>query len=150
MLANKRGRDVALGGFFLQLVLAALAVALWWFTRAKAAWPALWLVVAPVPIWLLTLILFYCRQLERREAQELQELAARGGERASIFAAEGSEGEPVRVAASRLRWMERYLVAIFTLLMAGDRPARHTPARRRSRPLPGCSPPSAWRSCRCC
>ena len=86
MLANKRGQTVALGGLLLQLVLAALAVALWWFTQLGAAWPAVWLAIAPVPIWLVTLILFYCRYLQRREAQELEDLAARGGDRASIFA----------------------------------------------------------------
>lgn len=119
MLANRRGQRVALGGLVLQAALVGLMLALWWFTQATAAWPALWLVVAPVPIWLLTLILFYCRYLERREARELQELAARGGDRASIFAAEGPDGQPLRLAANRVRWMERYLVPVFTLLLAG-------------------------------
>ena len=118
MLANKRGQTVALSGLLLQLVLAALAVALWWFTQLGAAWPALWLVIAPAPIWLVTLILFYCRYLQRREAQELDDLAARGGDRASIFA-EGPDGQPMRLADRRLQWMERYLVAAFTLLLAG-------------------------------
>ncbi len=118
MLANKRGQTVALGGLLLQLVLAALAVALWWFTQLGAGWPALWLVIAPAPIWLVTLILFYCRYLQRREAQELEDLAARGGDRASIFT-EGPDGQPMRPADRRLKWMERYLVAAFTLLLAG-------------------------------
>ncbi len=118
MQANRRGQTVALGGLLLQLALVAMTVALWWFSQAHAAWPALWLIVAPLPIWLLTLILFHCRYLERREARELQELQARGADAASIFA-EGPEGQPLRLAANRLRWMERYLVPTFTLLLAG-------------------------------
>lgn len=118
MQVNRRGQAVAAGGLALQTVLVGMALALWWFTQARAAWPALWLTVAPVPIWLLTLILFYCRYLERREARELEELRSRGGSGAGIFA-EGPDGQPLRVAANRLHWMERYLAPVVTLLLAG-------------------------------
>ena len=59
MQANKRGQNIALAGLLLQLALVGLTVALWWFTQLEAAWSALWLVVAPVPIWL------KCRSLKR-------------------------------------------------------------------------------------
>ncbi len=118
MDAERRGQRTALIGLVLQLALVALATALWWFTGSGAAWPAVWLTVAPVPMWALTVVLFYCRFLQRREQQELEELAARGGEQASIFVQE--QGQPeMRPAAERVRWMERYLVPLFTLLLAG-------------------------------
>lgn len=114
MQASKRGKNVALYGLVLQCVLAALAAAMWHVTRSPASWPALWLVLAPLPLWLLTIILFYSRLLERREDQEMQELAGRGGDDASIFA----DGSDMRTAQRRLRWMERYLVGGFTILFA--------------------------------
>jgi len=116
MLGSQRGQKVALTGLVAHLlVLTPLAVALRWFTGAPAAVVALWLVLAPVPLWVLTLILFHCRFLERREAAELERLAARGETPEGIFA--GPE-QQVNVAAARLRWMERYLVGAFTLAFA--------------------------------
>ena len=70
MQANKRGQMVALGGLVLQLGLIGLAV---WLRlgQAPASMPALWLIAAPAPMWLLTVILFYSRFLQRREEAEL-------------------------------------------------------------------------------
>ncbi|KPK84912.1 MAG: hypothetical protein AMJ81_04560 [Phycisphaerae bacterium SM23_33] len=115
MQASRTGQKVALAGLVLQLALVGLAVGLWYVTATTAAMPTIWLMAAPVPVWLVTLLLFYCRYLQRREAAELEELTARGGERARIFAEEAE----ARPAAYRLRWMEKYLVAGFTLLEAG-------------------------------
>lgn len=114
MQANKRGQMVAIGGLVLQLGLIGLAV---WLRlgQAPAALPALWLIAAPVPMWLLTVILFYSRFLQRREEAELAELAARPGAE-SIFIE--SEDKQVHVAANRVRWLERWLVPVFTLLLA--------------------------------
>ena len=114
MQANKRGQMVAIGGLVLQLGLIGLAV---WLRlgQAPASLPALWLIVAPAPMWLLTVILFYSRFLQRREEAELAELAARPGAE-SLFVE--SEEKQVHVAADRVRWMERWLVPIFTLLLA--------------------------------
>ena len=114
MQANRRGQMVAIGGLVLQLGLTGLAV---WLClgQAPAALPALWLIVAPAPMWLLTVILFYSRFLQRREEAELAELATRPGAE-SMFVE--SEEKQVHVAANRVRWMERWLVPIFTLLLA--------------------------------
>ena len=114
MQVNKRGQMVAIGGLVLQLGLIGLA--LWLYLgQAPAALPALWLMIAPAPMWLLTLILFYSRYLQRREEAELAELAARPGAE-SIFTE--AEDQQVHVAANRVRWMERWLVPVFTLLLA--------------------------------
>ena len=116
MLASQRGQKVALTGLVAHLlVLTPLAVALRWFTGTPAAVVAMWLVLAPLGLWVITLVLFYCRFLERREAAELEHLAARGESPEGIFA--GQE-EQAHVAATRLRWMQRYLVPAFTLAFA--------------------------------
>ena len=115
MQANSRGQRVAIGALVLQAVLIALGVWLY-TTHSAAAAAALWMLMAPTPIWLLTLILFYCRFLQRREEIELEELAAKGA-RESIF--DEGERDELRTAAARVRWLERWIVPIFTLLMAG-------------------------------
>ncbi|MHC4718824.1 MAG: hypothetical protein ACYS5V_17830, partial [Planctomycetota bacterium] len=71
MQASKRGQRVALGGLALQLGLVALAVGLRVTTASIGTMPAVWLAVAPVAVWLLTALLFYCRYLQRREAEEI-------------------------------------------------------------------------------
>jgi regulator of protease activity HflC (stomatin/prohibitin superfamily) len=113
MLINRRGKNVALAGLLLQVALAALAAGIWWNTRLVAAWAGLWLLVGPLPLWLLTCILFYCRYLARREDDELRRLVA-DGKSETIFAAEAD----ARPAAQRLRWMERFLTPAFTVLSA--------------------------------
>ncbi len=114
MQANQRGLRIALAALVLQAGLIVLAVGMWTQTRTAAAWPAIWLMVAPTGLWLVTALLFYCRHLQVLEDEELKELAARGGE-AGLFEQEASQ----RIAANRVRWMERYLVPAFTLLLAG-------------------------------
>jgi len=115
MLANRRGQRVALAGLTLQAGLVALAVGLWVQTRSAPTWAGLWLIVAPAPVWLVTALLFYCRYLRDVEREDLRQLAARGGDTESIFAA---EDESQRAAAVRLRWMERYLAPGFSLAFA--------------------------------
>ncbi len=116
MQANTRGKNVALSGLVLQAILSALAAGMWFDTHSPSSWAALWIILAPLPMWLLTLVLFYCRFLDRRESQELNELIARGGDKASIFL-QGDQAQ-IRVAAGRLAWMDKYLAPAFTLLLA--------------------------------
>jgi regulator of protease activity HflC (stomatin/prohibitin superfamily) len=71
--------------------------------------------VAGVPVWLMVALLFYTRQLEAREAAELEELAS--GRSGTVF--EGERADEVRPAAQRRAWMERWVVPAFTLLWAG-------------------------------
>ncbi len=114
MQASKRGQRVASGGLAAQALLIGLAI--WMYVSgAPGAAAALWLIVAPVPIWVFTLILFYCRYLQRREEFELAELASKS-QAESIFSE--ADEEQVHLAANRVRWMERWVVPVFTLLLA--------------------------------
>lgn len=116
MQASKRGQRVSFFGLIVQAILIALAVILWRVTGSPAALAAMWMIIAPMPLWVITLLLFYCRWLERREAEEIQQLSTRPGQAESIFRDKEDE---LRVAANRVRWMQRFLVPTFTLLFAG-------------------------------
>jgi len=115
METSKRGQHVATAGLVLQLALVGLAFALWRFAGTTVTMVGLWLIVAPVPLWLLTILMFYCKWLAQREEEQLKQLATRTDRSESIFQ---QEQAGLRVAANRFRWMERYLVPVFTLLFA--------------------------------
>lgn len=115
MIGQRRGKIVAVGGTFLGLVLTGAMLAIWLWTGSLAAMACTWMLAGSVPLSLIVALLFYCRELERREAAELEE---GGGDRASATIFEGAEGSQLRSAASRLAWMERWAVPIFTFLWA--------------------------------
>jgi len=112
-----RARNVAIWGAVLEAVFAGVMLGVWLWTGAASALPALALLGGGFFVWLMVALLFYCRQLERAEQRELDEIAARGGPEAGIFEGE-AEGE-VRPAAARLMFFDRWVVPAFTLLWAG-------------------------------
>ncbi len=114
MMQQKRGKNVALAGAVLQTVFAAVMLVVWLWTHSVAAMAVLWMLVGGVPAWLMVALLFYCREMEQREALELEEISARGGEEGRIF--EGEAQRELRLAARRLRFMERWGTRLFTLL----------------------------------
>ena len=125
MTEQKRGKNVALLGAGLQtlFVVVMLIVASW--TRSAAALACVWILAAGVPVWLMTVAVFYCQQLQRREAVELDDLAGEGGAAGTIF--EGEQLDAHRAAAARVRFVYRWVVPIFTLLWAaGNAAAAYT------------------------
>ncbi len=116
MIAFKRGKNISLLGAALQLLFTAVMLIIWRLTGSLAAMSSLWLLAGGIPLWLIVAVLFYCRQLERREEIELEEIAKHGGEQGTIF--EGAQDLEVRPAANRREWMERWIVPVFTLLWA--------------------------------
>ncbi len=116
MQASKRGQRVAIFALVVQLALTLLAALLLRATGSPAAQAVLWLVILPLPLWVITLLMFYCQWLQQREADEIQQLARRPGQAESIFKDEEGETRP---AANRLKWMRRYMVPAFTLVFAG-------------------------------
>ena len=112
---QRRGKNLALAGTLLQAALAAAMLAIGIHTGAKAALACSWILAGGVAVWLMAALLFYCRQLERQEETELAELAERGDEGA-IFSRQ--EDLSLRPARSRRQFVERWVVPIFTLLLA--------------------------------
>ena len=117
MIAQRRGKNVAIAGTFVQLGITAAMLVIWLHTGSLAAFSAMLLSLAGVPLWLMVGFLFYCRQLAGREEAELEDLAKHGATKGTIF--ETEDGAELRPAASRLAFVERWIVPIFTLLWAG-------------------------------
>jgi len=115
MVTQTRGKNVAVGGAVLQFLFTAVMVILWAWTGSLSALACLCFLAGGVLLWLMVALLFYCRQLERLEALELEEIAAGGQDAGRIFDSD-AESKP---AAGRLKWMLRWAVPIFTLLWAG-------------------------------
>lgn len=115
MTDQRRGKKLTLAGLVLQAAFSVAAFLLWGtLTNSDAVWSAMWFVAAGVPLWMMSAVLFYCRQLAAREAAEIEEIAAHGGQRGALFERAGElENRP---AAKRLAWTEKWIAPAFTLL----------------------------------
>jgi len=117
MIAQKRGKSVALGGGGAQLLFAGVMLVIWLYTDSLSAMSSLILLAVGIPLWAMVGLMFYCRELERRETDELEKLAAAGGPGGTIF--EKDQDQELRPAAARVAFVERWMVPVFTLLWAG-------------------------------
>ena len=117
MITQKRGKNVAIAGTVGQLLLAGVVMTIWLWTNSLAAMTCTVFILCGLPLWLIAVLLFYCRQLERKEAIEFEQLAAQGAAAATIF--KSDDGVDVRPAAARVAFVERWIVPIFTLCWAG-------------------------------
>jgi len=113
-VSQRRGKNVAVIGAVLQLLFTLVMTGLWLLNGSIAAKAGAWFLAGGLGVWLMVALLFYTRQLERREALELEELSAK--QSGTIFDAEAAR--EVRSAQRRLAWMERWAVPAFTLLWA--------------------------------
>jgi modulator of FtsH protease HflK len=114
MFELSRGKNVSLFGAILHAVFAIvmLIVASWTDSSAALA-TAMLLACGPV-LWLMTVVLFYCLQLARREEMEFEELARQAGAAGTIF--EGEHADAHQQAQARVAFVYRWVVPIFTLL----------------------------------
>ena len=113
MLTQRRGKNVAVAGVALQCVIAVVLLVLWFWTGSLTSMATTWFVAGGVGLWLVTALLFYSRQLARREALELEQIAARGGAKGTIF--ESDRELELRPAAARAAAMDRWVIPVFTL-----------------------------------
>ena len=112
MIAQRRGKNVASAGLVLQVAFTAAMLAIWLVTGSHAAMATVWLLTGGAALWLVVVLLFYTRQLERREAIELEEIASDS----SIF--QGDERSQSQPMAARRAFIECWVIPIFTLLWA--------------------------------
>jgi len=114
MKQQNRGKNIALLGAVLQsaFTLVMLIVAL--RTDSYAAMASMWYLLGGVMLWLMTAMMFYSRRLEMQERQELQDLAAHG-ESGGIF--DRDRDLSLRPAQARVRFIEKWVVPSFTLLL---------------------------------
>jgi regulator of protease activity HflC (stomatin/prohibitin superfamily) len=111
MITQKRGKNVAIVGALVQLALAFAMLVIWMTSGSAAAQTAAAMMCGGVLVWLMTALLFYCGQLERAEAAEIDELRQGQGAGNAIF-----EHTSDRPFAARLAWVQKWLVPAFTLL----------------------------------
>ncbi|MHC4562858.1 MAG: SPFH domain-containing protein [Planctomycetota bacterium] len=117
MMDFRRGKNVALIGAALQAAFAIVMLTVTMQSASVSAQACVWLLTGGVGLWLMTAVLFYCYQLQQREAAELDDLASQKGAAGTIFEAERLDAH--RVAEARVALMHRWVVPIFTLAWAG-------------------------------
>ena len=119
--SHTRSRRASLFGLLLQLVVFAGVLVLSQVAHSVAAIVLAWYTAGGVLIWFVALLVFRQRELAALEALDLEELRrekreAGGGE--AIFDQEGGGALGFRAAETRLRWMQRWLIPAFGLLLA--------------------------------
>lgn len=119
---HTRSRRAALGGLLVQIVAFIATMILAQRCGSKAAYDLAWYILGGVPIWFVSLLVFRQHELAALEQLDLEELrrekAATGGGDA-LFDAEGGMGLGFRVAAARLKWMQKWVMPSFSLITAG-------------------------------
>lgn len=115
VVSQKRGKNVAILGMILQLLFALIMLGVWRFTDSLAAMTCTWLLAGGFILWLAAMVLFYAHQRERQETLELAQIAAQAA-KGSIFDDETQTN--LRPAKAHLAWVMRWLVPLFTLLLA--------------------------------
>ncbi len=116
MKDQNRGKNIALAGTVLQVAFTLTLLVIALKTGSHAAMTAMWYFVGGVGVWLMTSLLFYSRKLERLEQQELDELDAKG-DSGGLF--QRGRDLSLRPAASRVRFIEKWIVPGFTLVLGG-------------------------------
>jgi regulator of protease activity HflC (stomatin/prohibitin superfamily) len=111
---QRRGKNVAIAGVVLQTVFTAVMVGIFLVVQSGSALSCVVFLAGGLGVWLMMALLYYVRQLERREAKELEEIAA--AKAGTIFP---EDRTAMRPAAARLAWTERWVVPVFTFLWAG-------------------------------
>jgi membrane protease subunit HflK len=110
----RRGKNTALVATAFHAAFTVVMLIVWLWSDSAAARAATVFLAAGILPWLMTVVLFYCRQLAQQEAAELDKLADQSS--ATIFQGEAYAAQ--RLAGRRLERLERWGVPIFTLLWA--------------------------------
>ena len=116
MKDQNRGKNIALAGTVLQVAFTLTLLVIALKTGSRAAMTAMWYFIGGVGVWLMTSLLFYSRRLEQQEQQELDELAVKG-DSGGLF--QRGRDLSLRPAATRVRFIEKWIVPGFTLVLGG-------------------------------
>ncbi len=108
----RRGKNTALVATLLHMAFTVVLLVVWLWSKSAAARAGTVFLAAGLLPWLMTVVLFYCRQLAQQEATELEKLAEQSS--GTIF--QGEAFAEQRLAERRLQRVERWGVPAFTLL----------------------------------
>jgi len=114
VVSQRRGKNIAITGFIVQLVLAGVLGLIWNLTHSLAAMTLGWMMVSGSLLWLMSAILFYVRQLACQENLELEQIT-RQTDAGSIFEANDIS---LRPAAKRVAFVLKWVAPIFSLVLA--------------------------------
>ncbi|MCL2700536.1 MAG: SPFH domain-containing protein [Phycisphaerae bacterium] len=114
VVSQRRGKHIAIAGFVVQLALSGVLLVIWKLTDSLSAMSLGWLMISGSPLWLMSAVLFYVRQLACQETLELEQIS-RQAAAGSIFEANDIS---LRPAASRVAFVLRWVVPIFSLALA--------------------------------
>ncbi len=112
----RRGRSAAIGGLVVQLVLvAAVAAAAAWSGQAALA-AAAWHMIGGLPIWMILVVYYGQRDLERRESLAAEKIATGDAAAAMIF---GELSDELQRARQRLTTIVAWGLPAVSLLVGG-------------------------------
>lgn len=112
----QRAAGASLLGLAVQILVSIglLLLALW--TESNAMTAATWHAFGGIGLWICLWIVYQQHKLERIEALEAEQIAARHGADSSIFE---TSADDLSVARRRLKWLYRWLVPLTALLTSG-------------------------------
>jgi regulator of protease activity HflC (stomatin/prohibitin superfamily) len=115
-LSYRKARNVSALGLVLQLIMAVGLAIYGGLAGNHFGMSGAFFVACGVPVWLLLILVFDQHTRERIEAIEAEQLEQSGTIGASVFQESASD---LRVAAKRLAFVQRVVVPIWTLAVAG-------------------------------
>ncbi len=116
-LPERRGRSVALLGLIFQTLVCALYAVLAIWSESESLQALAYLTAAGLPIWLALLLTYHQRVLVQEEAFETEELRRErevGLQTGTVF---DEDSEQLLLARRRLRWMYRWMLPGFSVVM---------------------------------
>jgi len=121
---NRRGEIASAVGLILQLAFAGAMLLIGYRWNGSVSTVAAgWFMLGGAGVWLAVLLIFHQQKMLDLESLETEQLRRRrevpGQEDTGLFGLPGAGGVETLVAARRLRLMRRWLLPIFTLLVAG-------------------------------
>jgi len=108
----QRAAGASLLGLAVQLVVSFSLLILYFWTRSEALLSATWHAFGGVGLWVCLWIVYQQHKLERIEALEAEQLAARHGTDSSIFE---TTADDLSVARRRLQWLYKWIVPLTSL-----------------------------------
>jgi membrane protease subunit HflK len=112
----RRGRSAAIGGLVVQLVLAAAGAATAGWTGQAAVAAATWHMLGGLPIWVILVVYYGQRDLERRESLAAEKLATSDAASVLIF---GELSDELQRARQRLTTIVAWGLPGVSLLVGG-------------------------------
>lgn len=119
-LSARRAEILALIALLMQLLFFLLTLLVSYYVHSSAVRVEAWHFLGGVGIWLILLLQFHQRRLAQEERLDVEQyqLLRREGKDTSVFEGKVIE-DTLHLSVRRLAWLEKYLLAIFAVLIAG-------------------------------